>query len=113
MVARIRSFVDDRLADLARQLHMGDIGHRIFTLQFTAEERQHVRASNPRPPDIIYAWARVKHVHPFEALIYLARTNNLESGLAATLPPGSYTALLFGTNNGTGIGVVEVYDRGL
>jgi len=42
----------------------------------------------------------------------LAPTNNLESGIAATLPPGSYTALLAGVNNGTGIGVVEVYDRG-
>ena len=36
----------------------------------------------------------------------------LESGIAATLPPGLYTALLAGANNGTGIGVVEVYDRG-
>ena len=42
----------------------------------------------------------------------LAPTNNLESGIAATLPPGLYTALLAGLNNGTGIGVVEVYDRG-
>jgi hypothetical protein len=43
----------------------------------------------------------------------LAPTNSLESGIAATLPPGSYTALLAGVNNGTGIGVVEVYDRGM
>ena len=42
----------------------------------------------------------------------LAPTNNLESGIAATLPPGLYTALLAGPNNGTGVGVVEVYDRG-
>ena len=42
----------------------------------------------------------------------LAPTNNLESGIAVTLPPGSYTALLAGVNNGTGIGLVEVYDRG-
>lgn len=40
----------------------------------------------------------------------LAPTNNLESALAATLPPGLYTALLAGVNNGTGIGLVEVYD---
>jgi hypothetical protein len=39
-------------------------------------------------------------------------TNPLESGIAATLPPGPYTALLAGSNNGTGVGVVEVYDRG-
>ncbi len=42
----------------------------------------------------------------------LAPTNNLESAIAATLPPGLYTALLAGLNNGTGIGLVEVYDRG-
>jgi len=43
----------------------------------------------------------------------LAPANNLESGIAATLPPGLYTALLSGVNNGAGIGLVEVYDRGL
>jgi trimeric autotransporter adhesin len=42
----------------------------------------------------------------------LALTNNLESGIATTLPPGLYTALLAGLNDGTGIGLVEVYDRG-
>ena len=42
----------------------------------------------------------------------LAPTNQLESAIAASLPPGLYTALLFGTTNGTGVGVVEVYDRG-
>jgi hypothetical protein len=42
----------------------------------------------------------------------LAPTNHLESAIAATLPPGLYTALLSGLNNGTGIGLVEVYDRG-
>jgi hypothetical protein len=42
----------------------------------------------------------------------LAPTNNLESAIAATLPPGIYTALLAGLNNGTGVGLVEVYDRG-
>jgi hypothetical protein len=42
----------------------------------------------------------------------LAPTNNLESGIATTLPPGLYTALLAGLNNGTGVGLVEVYDRG-
>jgi hypothetical protein len=42
----------------------------------------------------------------------LAPANNLESAIASTLPPGLYTALLAGLNNGTGIGLVEVYDRG-
>jgi len=42
----------------------------------------------------------------------LAPTNHFESGMAATLPPGLYTALLAGRNNGTGLGLVEVYDLG-
>jgi hypothetical protein len=42
----------------------------------------------------------------------LAPTNQLESGIAVTLPPGLYTALLAGLSNGTGIGVVEIYDLG-
>ncbi|MFZ1221312.1 MAG: FG-GAP-like repeat-containing protein [Chthoniobacterales bacterium] len=42
----------------------------------------------------------------------LAPTNNLESAVAMTLPPGAYTALLRGLNNGTGVGLIEVYDRG-
>jgi hypothetical protein len=42
----------------------------------------------------------------------LAPSNTKESAIAATLPPGLYTAILAGLNNGTGIGLVEVYDRG-
>jgi uncharacterized delta-60 repeat protein len=42
----------------------------------------------------------------------LAPSMDLESAVAVTLPPGLYTALLAGLNNGTGVGVVEVYDRG-
>jgi subtilisin family serine protease len=42
----------------------------------------------------------------------LAPADPLESGLSATLSPGLYTALLAGANNGTGIGLVEVYDHG-
>jgi hypothetical protein len=43
----------------------------------------------------------------------LALTNTLESGIAAALPPGLYTALLGGFNNTSGVGLVEVYDRGI
>jgi len=42
----------------------------------------------------------------------LAPTDQFEAGIALTLPPGLYTALLSGKNNGSGIGLVEVYDRG-
>jgi hypothetical protein len=42
----------------------------------------------------------------------LAPANMKESALAATLGPGLYTAILAGVNEGTGVGLVEVYDRG-
>ena len=42
----------------------------------------------------------------------LAPSNPKESAIAATLSPGTYTAILAGFNNGTGVGLVEVYDRG-
>jgi hypothetical protein len=42
----------------------------------------------------------------------LAPPNPLDAAIMATLPPGLYTALLAGRNNGTGVGLVEVYDLG-
>jgi hypothetical protein len=39
-------------------------------------------------------------------------TDDLESAIIATLPPGSYSAVLAGKNQSSGIGVVEVYDLG-
>ena len=36
--------------------------------------------------------------------------NDLESAIVASLPPGAYTAIVSGKNNGTGVGLVEVYD---
>jgi hypothetical protein len=40
----------------------------------------------------------------------LAPRDPAESALIATLPPGSYTAIVQGVNGGTGVGIVEVYD---
>ena len=40
----------------------------------------------------------------------LAPTDDRESAIVATLAPGTYTAILRGTNNTTGAGLVEVYD---
>jgi uncharacterized repeat protein (TIGR03803 family) len=37
-------------------------------------------------------------------------TNDLESAIVTTLNPGAYTAVLAGKSNGTGVGVVEMYD---
>src|ERR1051325_8104735 len=42
----------------------------------------------------------------------LQPSNNLESAIIATLPPGSYTGILKGKNNGIGVGLVELYDVG-
>ncbi len=42
----------------------------------------------------------------------LAPANDLEAAIVATLPPGLYTAVLTGVNNGAGVGLVEVYDLG-
>jgi hypothetical protein len=39
----------------------------------------------------------------------VAPTNPAESAIMATLQPGSYTAIVRGTNNTTGTGLVEVY----
>jgi phospholipase/lecithinase/hemolysin len=39
-----------------------------------------------------------------------APRNNLESAIIATLPPGSYSAVVSGKNGGTGIGLVDVYE---
>ena len=40
----------------------------------------------------------------------LAPSDPLESAMIATLPPGSYTAIVQGISGGTGVGIVEVYD---
>jgi hypothetical protein len=40
----------------------------------------------------------------------LAPQEPAESGIYASLPPGAFTAVLAGTNSGTGIGLVEIYN---
>ena len=42
----------------------------------------------------------------------LAPTNNVESAIAMTLPPGNYTVLLAELSGGMGNGLVEIYDLG-
>jgi hypothetical protein len=37
-------------------------------------------------------------------------TSNLEAALDVTLLPGAYTAIISGNNNGTGVGLIEIYD---
>lgn len=43
----------------------------------------------------------------------IAPTHDMESALIETVNPGSYTAVVRGVNNVTGLGLVEVYDLGL
>jgi hypothetical protein len=40
----------------------------------------------------------------------IAPSNDLESAIVATLPPGAYTAVVRGNNGSTGVGLVEAYD---
>jgi hypothetical protein len=42
----------------------------------------------------------------------LAPTNDLESAILGVLDPGGYTAIVRGAYNGTGVGLVEVYNLG-
>jgi hypothetical protein len=42
----------------------------------------------------------------------LAPGSDLEAAIAEELSPGLYTVLLAGLNNGTGVGLVEIYDLG-
>jgi hypothetical protein len=37
-------------------------------------------------------------------------SNNLESAIVAMVPPGAYTAIVRGNNNGSGVGLIEAYD---
>ena len=41
-----------------------------------------------------------------------SRLRNREAAIIATLPAGAHTAILRGGDNGTGIGIVEVYELG-
>lgn len=40
----------------------------------------------------------------------LAPANPFESAILTSLPPGPYTAIVSGVNNGTGVGIIEVFE---
>ena len=46
----------------------------------------------------------------FIGAVAIAPSNPLESALATSLVPGTYTAIVAGKNGGTGVGLVEVYN---
>jgi len=53
-------------------------------------------------------WADASNAQSIDA--NLRPTNSLESAILTSLAPGAYTAIVRGTNNGTGIGLVEIFD---
>jgi subtilisin family serine protease len=53
-------------------------------------------------------WIRSSNASTIQASGF-APSNDLESAIYITLDPGAYTAIVSGVNNGTGVGLVEVY----
>jgi hypothetical protein len=53
-------------------------------------------------------WQQASNAAQIQAAGF-APSNPLESAILMTLPPGAYTAIVSGVNNGTGVGIVEVY----
>ena len=77
--------VPDALADPILELHMSD-GSVVTNDNWRDTQEQEIIDSTVPP------------------------SNNLESAIVATLDPNPYTAIVRGKNNGTGVGLVEVYD---
>jgi glucose/arabinose dehydrogenase len=84
-----QSGITDALADPVLELHGGD-GSLLATnnnwKDNAAQQQQDITGNQLAPP------------------------NDLESAIVATLQPGNYTAIVRGQNNGTGVGLLEVYD---
>jgi glucose/arabinose dehydrogenase len=84
-----QSGVTDPLSDPVLELHAGD-GSLLATnnnwRDNTAQDQQDITTNQLVPP------------------------NDLESAIVSTLQPGNYTAIVRGQGNGTGIGLLEVYD---
>jgi glucose/arabinose dehydrogenase len=84
-----QSGVTNSLADPVLELHAGD-GSLLATnnnwRDNTAQDQQDITTNQLAPP------------------------SDLESAIVRTLQPGNYTAIVKGQSNGTGIGLLEVYD---
>jgi hypothetical protein len=84
-----QSGVTNPLTDPVLELHAGD-GSLLATnnnwRDNTAQDQQDITTNQLVPP------------------------NDLESAIVSTLQPGNYTAIVRGQGNGTGIGLLEVYD---
>jgi hypothetical protein len=68
-----------------------------------------IASNNNWVSTIIGGIITTNQVHEIQASGY-APTNVLESAIIADLPAGSYTAIVKGVNNLTGVALVEVYD---
>jgi hypothetical protein len=77
--------VSGKLADPTLELHTSD-GTVVFNDNWREAQEQEIIESTVAPAD------------------------DLESAIVATLPPGAHTAIVRGNNDGTGVGLVEVYD---
>jgi hypothetical protein len=77
MAAEPPPFVLERIEGLARRVRHPMIVKRVWMRQLTEAERQRVAVSDEIGPDIISIWAELKQVDRHQAVIYLARTNNL------------------------------------
>ena len=73
-------------------------------LQLVRQSDQTIIASNDD-------WGSASNAAALQASGF-APSNPLESALYITLDPGLYTAIVSGVNNGTGVGLVEVYKVG-
>jgi glucose/arabinose dehydrogenase len=84
-----QSGVTDPLSDPVLELHAGD-GSLLATnnnwRDNTAQDQQDITTNQLAPP------------------------SDSESAIVSTLQPGNYTAIVKGQSNGTGIGLLEVYD---
>ena len=78
--------VSDPLSDPTLELHNGN-GATLFSNNNWREKQQSEIEATGIPP-----------------------SNDLESAIVATLPAGSYTAVVRGANNATGVAVVDAYD---
>ena len=54
-------------------------------------------------------WRDTQEVRDRKQLDYNTPTNDAESAIVATLAPGTYTAIVRGNNNTTGVALVEAY----
>jgi hypothetical protein len=129
---------DSRLANISTRAHVGTgsdvliggfvtgnkIGATRVAIRALGPSLQQFGIANPLPdPQLalfntngtLLASDDNWQTHPAQAAAIisygLAPANILESAIAISLAPGSYTAIVTGKNNQTGVALIEVYDE--